>query len=372
MLGPGSFGAYATVLSFASIASILIDGGFSKLIQREGGRPSSHLPISAQQFLQFAYGHVVVAAILILGISAIIFPLKLATLFSALLFTGVVVFNQIGLALLRGEGRLIREAFLQILNRSLTALAIIVVVLMGANLPWEIFGAQFLGALVFTFALSRILYMKPNFKLNWPLYKILLPFVWLDLASVIYFRADMIIFDFLRVPISDVGHYSVAYRLIEAVIMVSAPVGVLIFRWIRRNFPNPRLILSRLTQFGTLVLFIALVVSLIFYLCAESIIRVAYGDSFNESATLLQVLCWGLVFIIPNGVLGPVALALAKEKSLSWLATIIAFINVGGNLIFIPKFGVIAAAWMTVLTEFFLASGLIVIILVHIKEDLKS
>ena len=371
VLGPVNFGAYASAVSLASIASILIDGGFSKIIQREQAYPSSHLSISANQLLKLAYGHIVFVTLLSCTLGFIIFPNKLPIIISALLFFSVLVLNQVILAELRGQGRLIREALWQILGRSLTTISIVLAVIFGANLPWHMFAVQFIGALIFTYILIKSLFVKPDFNLSWSLYRFLLPFIWLDLATMVYFRSDMVILGFLDVPNANIGHYGVAYRLIESVILISSPVGLILFRWFRQNALSQIFPASRLVLLFSLVILVALVLATSFYIAADDVIRVAYGARFTESAALLKVLCWALIFIIPNGVLGQVALANGKESSLAWLATIIAVMNVVGNLLIIPEYGVFAAAWMTIITEALLTFGLLGIIAIQLKNEVN-
>jgi O-antigen/teichoic acid export membrane protein len=72
----------------------------------------------------------------------------------------------------------------------------------------------------------------------------------------------------------------------------------------------------------------------------------------------LGILGISLIFAAANGVLGQAALALGIERSLALSATCAAIVNVTGNLIYLPRFGVAAAAWMTVVTEVVLGAGI--------------
>ena len=367
VLGPVEYGSYVKAISFAYIISILIDGGFAKVVQREHAFQSLHLSISPSKFLQLAYGHIFIVLIVGAGLSFIISPNHYAVLVSALLFFGALALNQIILASLRGQGRMMREAFWQVFGRSLTAILIVLAVFLGANLSWHMFAVQFLGALVFALILSKRLLVKPSFHLNWSVYKVLLPFIWLDLASMIFFRADMVICGFLNIPNSDVGQYGVASKLIEGVMLISAPVGVMLFRNFRLNIFSPSIILRQLVPSLILAFLVALVFACAFYIGANDIIRLAYGSEFKKSIELLELLCWVLVFIIPNGILLQTALAIGKERSLALLATMLAFLNISGNLLLISSQGVMAAVWMTLLTEFLLTTGLMLIVFKHLN-----
>jgi O-antigen/teichoic acid export membrane protein len=60
-LGPDLFGVYAVALSLGALAAILIDGGFSKLLQRERAKVSSAFVQIESTLPALAYGHAMIA-----------------------------------------------------------------------------------------------------------------------------------------------------------------------------------------------------------------------------------------------------------------------------------------------------------------------
>lgn len=368
-LGPNLFGTYTTAVSISAIASILVDGGFGKLIQREKTLPS--LTIEHSTIVRFSFGHVILSATCLMALCFFIGQDEPVTLISALLFFSAIAFNQILMAILRGEGRLAREALWQMLNRLFTASGVVLVVVLGWNLPWHMLVAQLFGALAFAIVLSRGLELRPNFSLNWNIYKIVLPFLWLDLATMVYFRADMVLLAILKVPSSHVGQYGVAYRLIEAIMTVSGPIGLLLFRWFRQNTVDPSLISKRLLPSLTISLMVALFFFILLHFQAASLIKLSYGSRFQESSELISILCWGIIFIIPNSVLSQFLLATGKERHLALIATFVAIFNISGNLLLIPESGVKGAAWIMVFTELLLMLCLILFLLISTK-NIKS
>ena len=69
-----------------------------------------------------------------------------------------------------------------------------------------------------------------------------------------------------------------------------------------------------------------------------------------------------VMLLIPNAVLTQVALALNLERSYALIATFAAIGNMSLNLIFIPEFGVVAAAYVGIATELILLVGLFYVI----------
>ena len=352
-LGPDLFGVYAVALSVGSLAAILMDGGFSKLIQRERARESSKLAEIVPALPALAYGHAMLSIIILSTLALLLFPdYKITTLVTVWCF-GAAVLNQYGLAVLRGDGQLVRDASWQIGNRTLSALCMAAAVLfLGATQPWHVLMAQFLGTATFGLFVALFLRVRPKFVVPPVVYRALLPLIWLDLATALYFRSDMVLLEFLKVPQAEVGHYGVAYRLIEAMILLASPMGLILFRHFRQGSDMPvRMVKQILLPPMGLALLVGICLALLMWFFSEIIIALAYGEDFQGASKLLAILGCSLIFILPNGILNQAALALGLERWFAISATIAAIVNIVGNMLFIPVYGVMAAAWMTVLTE---------------------
>ncbi|MEI7993707.1 MAG: oligosaccharide flippase family protein [Methylococcaceae bacterium] len=369
-LGPDLFGVYAVALSVGSLVAILMDGGFSKLIQRERARESSKLAEIVPALPALAYGHAMLSIIILSTLALLLFPdYKITTLVTVWCF-GAAVLNQYGLAVLRGDGQLVRDASWQIGNRTLSALCMAAAVLfLGATQPWHVLMAQFLGTATFGLFVALFLRVRPKFVVPPVVYRALLPLIWLDLATALYFRSDMVLLEFLKVPQAEVGHYGVAYRLIEAMILLASPIGLILFRHFRQGSDMPaRMVKQMLLPPMGLALLVGISLALSMWFFSEIIITLAYGQAFQGASKLLVILGCSLIFILPNGILNQAALALGLERWFAISATIAAIVNIAGNMLFIPVYGVMAAAWMTVLTESVLGICVAVGVALHCRH----
>ena len=367
-LGPDLFGVYAIALSAGALLAILMDGGFSKLLQRERTRVTPTLSQVLPDLPGLSYGH---AMLVVLGLSVVavaIFPKHALTTLAALWLFGAMVLNQFGLAILRGDGRLVRDASLQIGNRTFAALCVAAALLLGASQPWQVLIAQFVGTAAFGFLVARYLRVRVLFRMSPTVYRTILPFVWLDLATALYFRADMLVFQFLSVPKLEVGQYGVAYRLIEAVLLLASPVGLILFRRYRQDSALPAQMIKSMGPALMAAGFIGLGLALMFWMFGPDLISLAYGPAFQGGEQSLMVLGCALVFILPNGVLIQAFLALGLERWFAFSASIAAVVNIGGNLLLIPIYGTIAAAWMTVLTEVILGACLATVLVCRCRQ----
>lgn len=352
-LGPDLFGVYAVALSVGALIAILIDGGFSKLLQREGARESVTLAKLGPILPSLAYGHAIIAIFVLSVLALLFFPdYKITTVVTVWCF-GAAVLNNYGLAVLRGNGRLVRDASWQIGNRTLSALCMAAAVLfLGANQPWQVLVAQFVGTAVFGLFVAWFLRVRPRFVIPPAVYRAILPLVWLDLATALYFRSDMVLLEFLKAPQAEIGHYGVAYRLIEALILLASPMGLILFRHFRRGSDMPVLMVRQiLLPPMAWAMLAGIVLALSMWFFSDMIISLAYGQVYQGASKLLAILGCSLIFILPNGILNQAALALGLERWFAGSATLAAIINIGGNLLFIPDNGAMAAACMTVVTE---------------------
>jgi len=372
-LGPDLFGVYAVALSVGSMAAILMDGGFSKLIQRERARESSKLAEIVPALPALAYGHAMLSIIILSTLALLLFPdYQITTLVTVWCF-GAAVLNQYGLAVLRGDGRLVRDASWQIGNRTLSALCMATAVLfLGATQPWHVLIAQFLGTATFGLFVALFLRVRPKFVVPPVVYRALLPLIWLDLATALYFRSDMVLLEFLKVPQAEVGHYGVAYRLIEAMILLASPIGLILFRHFRQGSDMPaRMVKQMLLPPMGLAMLVGICLALSMWFFSEIIIALAYGQAYQGASKLLVILGCSLIFILPNGILNQAALALGLERWFAISATIAAIVNIAGNMLFIPVYGVMAAAWMTVITESVLGICVAVGVALHCRDTLN-
>lgn len=362
-IGPAQFGIYSIALSAGGLLGILIDGGFSKLLQRERTRSTEALTEILARLPGLALGHATLVILVSSLIILLILPAHGLTMMAVVWLFGMAVLNQFGLAILRGDGRLVRDASWQVGNRALTAICVMIaILLLGVRQPWQIFFAQFIGAAIFGFLVLRYLRVPLTLRIPPMIYRVVLPFVWLDLAAALYFRTDMLLMGLLDVPTAEVGHYGVAHRFIELVVLFASPIGLILFRRFRLAEIVPTTLVRKLLPILLMSVIVGLLIFLAFWMLGEYIIVMAYGADFHDAASLLAILGCSLFFMLPNGVLSQAALALNLEKWLAVSATAAAVVNIAGNLMAIPVYGVIAAAWMAVLTEvvlmLFVASGI--------------
>ena len=82
-------------------------------------------------------------------------------------------------------------------------------------------------------------------------------------------------------------------------------------------------------------------------------------QAFLEATSLLRVLSIALVFSYLNHLFGYFVISVNKQKELLKLGLVGLFFNLFANLVFIPIYGSMAAAVVTILTEACMTLGLL-------------
>lgn len=362
LLGPASFGDYGVAFAAGAMLGIFLDGGFKTLLLRERTLASGILADLVPRLHGVAIGHALLVGS-VMGLMALLLGdeqrgLAIATVAS---FLGVTL-TQFVSGALRGEGRFASDAAWQAGVRTFTAAAILGGLALGVKTPTGILLASAIGyvgvILLFPHGQAR----RPRLEWHPEAYRAAASLLWIDLATVVYFRADMLLLNSMGVATSEIGQYAAAYRFIEALILLATPVSLLVFRRLRLEWQDTQ----HLRRLIWRALFITFLVGFsstgLLILMAEWATSIAYGTAYNKAASLLVVLAFSLLFILPNTLLTQAAIALNLERGYAVIATLVALLNVGLNGWLIPRYGVLAAAWITVATE----GGLFVALMVYL------
>ena len=370
--GASHFGLYSTALAIGSILVIVFDGGMRNLLTRERTRASEHLSRIQEGLPNIAMGHSLIAAILTSIILLIAFPDQLYLGLGIIwCFWGAVI-TQYASAMLRGDGLLKTDALWQLKQRGFTAFLMANTIFLGYFEAWQLLLTWAVGALCANLFFKEGFRFKPFFNpllsSEPKLYRMLLPLFWIDLATTIYFRSDLIILKSFQVSDTDIGQYAAAYRFIEASILITSPISIIIFRKVRLLYEERLLQKKFIVKSLFISVLFGLLGAAIIAWIANPLVRLTYGAQYAQAATLLSILVWMIILLIPNAVLTQTALALNLEKSYAFVATLAAISNITLNLIFIPQYGILAAAYTSIATELILLIGLSTSIFNKIKD----
>jgi O-antigen/teichoic acid export membrane protein len=179
--------------------------------------------------------------------------------------------------------------------------------------------------------------------------------VWLfvlSLASLAHFAADTVMLGYLQ-PYEQVARYQAAAKLLEASQFVVRPLTLILLPVCaalasRQQWPRLRRLMHEMFA-GMAVLGVAAwgLVALF----ALPIVRIVYTAAYDDSAEVLRV----LYLSVPGLYIATVAMLLAsatmrEKRAVVIMATGVA-LNVALNLVAIPRYGALGAAWVTVVSQ---------------------
>lgn len=176
------------------------------------------------------------------------------------------------------------------------------------------------------------------------------PLIITALLSFLMHQADRWLLHVSNVPMSEVGVYSLAYQVGQGVntlfvLPFTSIWSVLIFEVARQ--PDAREIYIKVFRYSVFTLSLVMLGVSLF---AWPLVRILFAADYGEAADLIPIVCLAyLLFSLHNHFAVPVLLA----KRTTWMlpASIVgAAFNVEANLVLVPYWGTLAAAWVTVAT----------------------
>ena len=353
LLGPIIFGKYSYVLTLASLFAILQDGGFRTLIYRELTSPTFHK--IKKHLVSLSLGHNILAtssSILIL----MALPLKdHFLLVLAIISFGLATINKFFSSQLKGQGQFSKEAQWHVTTRTLSALGILFFVFIFNPAIELIFGGAMAGYSIALMLRPRTCKLKLLFKkLDPTIYKSLASLLIIDIATLIYFKIDIIMLRHLGTGLEEIGYYSAGSRLIEGLIFMHLPFATVLFREMRLRASDPKKLTPYILKLFFFISGSPIIIVPISWFFSTEILLICYGADFIASSHLFGILLISFFFMVPNLVLTQATLAIDQEYFYAKITCAAALINIGLNLYLIPTMGAKGAAIGTVATELFL------------------
>ncbi|RRR71295.1 MAG: flippase [Candidatus Viridilinea halotolerans] len=363
-LGANDFGQYAAVIGFGTVFLFIADLGLAPYTVREVARLRDRPEGPAQIQALFAD---LLALRLILGLISGIMVISAAVLTGRpSLMIGAIALNSLTVliyavhgsseALLSGYERLDLTSGMRVVNQ-------LVFVLLGALALWLGFGyygliiATMIGVAVMTLLVVRAvlaLGVRPSHitPSRWlPLLRAAFPFGVIGLTLGLSYRFDTVL---LNIYSGDVptGHYNAAYNLIFALVTLSNVLNTALYPSLTRQAARdpaslPR-VYERLLRY---LLMVALPLAVGGFLLATPLVALLFGAEYGPTAPLLAILIWVIPLMFLTEFLGYVVVIAGRETRVARAVIMSSSVNIVANLLFIPIYGVWAAAIITVVTE---------------------
>lgn len=178
-----------------------------------------------------------------------------------------------------------------------------------------------------------------------------LPYGLLGILGLVYFRIDTIMLSYMRGSF-ETGLYGVSYKFLEAVIFIPGVFASALFP-ILAKLHDENLEEMKNMYFKSIKLMVVagLLIFFGYILVLPEIIRI-YLPQYLGAIDVIKILALSIPFIF--AATPGVQVLLSSDKYLKTVILLSIFtvvFNIVLNLIFIPKFGLLAASWITVASD---------------------
>ncbi len=195
---------------------------------------------------------------------------------------------------------------------------------------------------------NSFVYIKENFIGH---FEHILPIFLAMAFTTLYFRVDILMLESM-VGIQSVGYYSVAYKLVEGAMVLPLMLSVVLLPKLSNNRKN-----INLDIFIHFV--IGLIIFILFYFTVSYVIDILFVDNYIVSVDIAKVLAYSIVIMSINTYMFTYFIATKNSYVNVKVTFIMLILNLVLNYIYIPLYGMEAAAMTTVATELVGMFGLI-------------
>lgn len=359
------YGQIVTVFSLANIFIILFDLGLPILIQKEVAELKERSSVIVSKVITLFAISFPVYIILAILYSKLFFPEISAevitlVLLSVYLFSAGNLFNK----LLSGLNDF-KSQFDVILKARIPSLILLITAALffdaGINLFLIIILiSSFIQILLIFPAIRKhdilISFSGFRFKETYYLIKLSLP---LGLAVIFNFLYDKI--DILLISkftdYDQTAYYNVAYGIYKSAAILFSFLFVSGFTEVS-SIKNDKTLLKKFyRKYSVLLIEICIALTIILFFLSGQFIKLIYTDKFMDSVLILQILSFSLTGLALNNLTGIMlnGIGLFKQNMIVTFTGLI--LNVILNILFIPVYGIIASALITIVTEYFIFAG---------------
>jgi O-antigen/teichoic acid export membrane protein len=353
-LGSTQFGEMQTAVTYGGLIGTLTDMGFSALYIREGARHTDQLArywnnIASVKLVGAVIGiPLLLGALYVAGVTSLFLPA-----FAILVLSGYQL-------LLRNTLYAMQQLTFEIIEIIPETLIVFALVLVGMNTHadtgWFLwtyaisyaFACVYFGVVLIAKGVLRPgISFEPGLLLPWV--RVAIPLGITFIITTVYFKVDVPILQRFR-PYAEVGWYTLAYKPFEALLFIPFALRSVVFPVLsvyHRRSPGRVLPVSEKFFKALVILGWPLTVG-IFMLAPQFDILLGM---YPQSGPALQILALAIVFMFADNTFAATLNAIDKQNVFAFVAMVGLVVNVGVNLVVIPRYGYLGASWAVVVTE---------------------
>ena len=364
-LGVHELGVYVVVFAYIQLFNIVAGFGVDRIVIRDLAQPEREVG----RYVAFTHASITSRLLIAIGICGLCATIAVFVGFTPEELTAILFFLPYIVVTAFGTNGMYGSVLQARNDNNSIALASVIsaVVVIGGTVVAIVMHAgvnEFLAIYTFSSLADTIVCMIASRKfvplgMSWsgPLTRYLLaealPLAFGSVFVLIYGRIDIILLNQLTNS-SQVALYGVAYKFFDVLSTVSATIMIVLFPALARAYAEGHSNGQRLyTQVFTLMAAIGLPLAFAVLVFRPILLTILVGPGYSQAATALPGLMLAIALIFPSTVASYMLVVVRHQRWNLLMAMIACVLNIGLNLLLIPKFGYTAAAWITAATEGF-------------------
>lgn len=360
-LGVDGYGNLNTITAYINYFLVVADLGlFSVTVREISKNPTNEKRIISNVFYIRLVSALAASAAAILLVTSTHYRNNHDIMIGVMVACGFLFFNlmgSIGDMILQYRLKMQFSALAEFLSKIIALLALVAVVLLKGNFLWVVFASVTMsGILIFLFKwyfASRYVPIKLGYeaKLAKWIFNLAWPMGIVFIANNLYFRLDSLMLYVIKGP-GAVGIYSSAYKILEVTVFFGSYFASSLKPTMSQNIKDNKNYLKKVVeQSFFIMLLISLPIAILCIVYAKDIIQFISSSQFISGGPALVVLSLTLPFLYFDVLLGEILIANDSRKTLLRISDFIVLFNFLFNLIFIPKYSFMGAAWGTLISE---------------------
>ncbi|MGB7968174.1 MAG: flippase [Methanobacterium sp.] len=372
-LGASGFGIISSALALGAILSIFTELGLSTLTIREVSRDKTlaNKYIGNTLALKLILSTITITAMVLLVTLGHYPPQIAAVIYYITLSFVVGAFTSIFYSIFQAYEKMEFQSIGQIINSIIMFSGILLIIYYQKSIIE--FGLIYLIAsiisLIYGFIICVWKFVLPKIEIDLNLWRSALTNIEIDtnlwkfliseavplaisgIFLLIAFKIDTLLLLYFN-GTAPAGFYNAAYGLMAALMFVPFAYVSAIFPLLSRlNVSSKELLKYSYEKSFKYLLILGLPIAVGTTLLASPIILLLYKSGFSQSINALQILIWAIPLIFINYILGTAINSINKQRETVKTTFIVMILNIVLNVLLLPRYGLIAACYITVLTE---------------------
>lgn len=359
-----SYGELITLFTLSNVFITLLNFGLPIYLQREIACSKDNIGELFSKILTINFLVLVVYLVFTftyyrLFYFSLTYKLFIVTVIPVYLYSNINILNSV----LSGLGKY-RIQFFSFLNSRVITIVVFFLsaILFELSLPYLliIYSLGFLYQIILLFIKIKKenIRISLNFNLTelFTVLKLSFPLGMAVIFNYMYDKIDILLISKLT-DYSQVGFYNIGYGIYKAssfafsFLLVS---GLTRVSYLSRRKKAVKLFFGK---YAGSFLLIGIVITVLLFAFSDLLVKLVYTEKFMPSALILKIVSFAVVGLALNNLTGIMlnGLGLYRENMYVTFAGLV--FNVILNFVFIPVYGIIAAATISILTEYFIFLG---------------